>query len=206
MLAKLHISMSFGRNMKVALDLIQLQTAKHPTAIRRRPPQPRRPRPLGLPPAQRNNIMHVLLPKPFVMPLPPLHVPFPRHHLALGIPSQLVNPLVVDPVLPHRRVAMQPGGGQDAVAGRVLHVDVDVLALHLDDNVEVDVEGVGDALFDGKGVRFRAAPPAGGFGPEEDEGDEADEDGPFAAGGGAGYVLGFGFGCVEVGRTFMLVI
>lgn len=47
------------------------------------------------------------------------------------------------------------------------------------------------AFFDGKGVRFRATPPAAGFGPEEDEGDERDEDGPFAAGRGAGYVLGF---------------
>lgn len=188
MLSKLHIPMSLGRNMKVALDLIQLQTSKNPTAIRRRTPKSRRPRPLGPPPPQRHNIMHMLLSKPLVMPL---QILLPRDHLPVRIPSQLMNPLVVDPVLPNRRVAVQLGSGQDPVARRVLHVDVDVLALHFDDDVEVDVEGVGYALFDGEGVRFRAAPPARGFGPEEDEGDEGDEDGPFAAGGGAGYVLGF---------------
>lgn len=180
--------MSLGRNMKVSLDLIQLQASKNPTTIRRRTPKSGRLRPLRSLASQSNDIMHMFLPETFVMTL---EIPLARVHPSLGIPTQLVNPLVVNPVLPHRRIAMELGSSQDPVAGSVLHVDVDVLALHLDDDVEVDIQRMGDALFDGEGVRFGAAPPPGGFGPEEDQGDEADEDGPFAAGGGAGYVLGF---------------
>lgn len=115
--------MSFRRNMKVALDFIQLQAAKDPTTIRRRAPQPWRPRPLGPLPSQRNNIMHMFLAKPFVVAL---QVILPRHHLSVRISSQLVNPLVVHPVLPHRRIAVQLGCGKDPVPRGVLHVDVDV--------------------------------------------------------------------------------
>ena len=141
--------MPLGRNMKVSLDLIQLQAAKNPTTIRRRAPQPGRPRPLGPLSPERNNIMHMFLPEPLIMTL---QVILPRNHLPLRIPSQLVDALVVDPVLPHRRVAVQLRGGQDPVARRVLHVDVDVLAFHFHDDVEVDVETVRHALFDGEGV------------------------------------------------------
>lgn len=51
-----------------------------------------------------------------------------------------------------------------------------------------------NAFFNDEGVRFVAGPPAGEFGEEENEGDAAHGDGPFAAAGGLRYVLGFCFG------------
>ncbi len=133
--------------------------------------------------------MHMLLAKPLR-----LVIPLARDHAPMLIPPQLVNPLAIHPMRPGSRVAGEPVGSQDAVARGVLDVDVQVGAAHADDHVEVDGQDVGDALFDGEGVLLGAAPPAGELGPEEEEGDERHGDGPFAARGGVGYVLGFGFG------------
>lgn len=108
-----------------------------------------------------------------------------------------MHALGIRPLRPDGRVALQTSLGEDAIAGRILDVDVEVVAFHVDDDVEVDLHGVGDSLFDGKGVRFGAAPPAAGFAPEKDEGDDEHGDGPFAAAFGAGYIFWFGFGCTR---------
>lgn len=72
-----------------------------------------------------------------------------------------------------------------------------VLAGHLDDDVEVDLQVVADALGDAEGVFFLALPPPLQLGPEQDGGYEEDDDGPFAAARCAGYVLGFRLGCLD---------
>jgi hypothetical protein len=106
-----------------------------------------------------------------------------------------MHPLAIHPLRPGRGVARELLGRQDPVPGRVLHIDVQGGAAHVQDNVNVDVERVRDTLLDGKGVLLGAAPPARELGPEEDQRDERDGDSPLAAARGAGYVLRFGFCC-----------
>lgn len=177
-----HVAVSARREVEVALHLIQLERAVDATAVRRRTPQPRRLPPLCLAQTQRDDIVDVLLSETFVvLDRRTASVPFPGNHAALGVAAQAVHALAVDPVRPEGGVALEPLGGVDAVARGVLDVDVQVLAAHLDDHVDVDGQDVADALFDGEGVLLLAAPPAGQLGAEEDEGDEHHGDGPFAA-------------------------
>lgn len=72
---------------------------------------------------------------------------------------------------------------------------MEVAALHGDYDVQVDLEIVADAFFDGEGMRFMPAPPAREFREGEEEGDGYHRHGPFSAAGGFGYILGFCFGC-----------
>lgn len=184
-----HVSVAPSRDVEITLHLVQVQTSKDATTIRLAP-ELRSLSPFRLFPAQRNNIMDVLLPKPFFS-VAQLQPPLVRVDLAILIPPELVDALGVDPATPVGRVAMQALLGHDAVAGGVLDVDVNVVARHLDDDIEVDLELVGDFFFDGELVGLAAAPPAGDFGPDEEDGDDGHGDGPFAAAGRARYILGF---------------
>lgn len=184
-----HVSVAPRRNVEITLHLVQIQAAKNATTIRL-PPKLRRLCPLGLLPTQRNNIVDMLLPKALLI-IPELQPTLVRVDLALAVPPELVDALGVHPLAPVGRIAMQTLLRHDAVASGVLDVDVDVVARHLDHDVEVDLEFVGDFLLDGEFVGFAAAPPAGDFGPDEEDGDDGHGDGPFAAARGARYILGF---------------
>ncbi len=114
MLAKLHIPMPSRRDMKIPLHLVPLQTPINPTSPRLAP-HPRRLAELPPPPAQRQNIMHV-------------------HLLFLQLPHlrsmQAMHPLRINPLLPIRRIPLQHIARQDAIARRILNVDVQVAAFH----------------------------------------------------------------------------
>jgi hypothetical protein len=101
--------------------------------------------------------VHVLLAKPFIVSY--ARVSFARDDSALRVPPKLVHALVVHPLRPVRRIELQHGRRQDAVAGGVLDVDVEVAALHAHDHVEVDLQGPAYALLDGERVHLLAAPP-----------------------------------------------
>lgn len=78
---------------------------------------------------------------------------------------QLMHPtLHINPQLPRRRVPLQHIAREDSVAAGILDVDVEVATLHGDDNVEVYLEVVGDAFFDGEEVSFMAGVPSAEFG------------------------------------------
>lgn len=191
--AKFHVSVATSSDVEVTLHPIEIQVAKDPAAVGRSPPKLGRLCELGSLPADAHDIVDVLLAEPFVVAVH-RHVPLTRDDTALCVPVQPVYALVVDPVLPRGGLALEAVRGKNAIAGSVLDVDVQVGALHLHDNVHVDLEVMADALFDGKGVLLGAAPPPRQLGPDEDEGDEDHGDGPFAAARGARYILGFRFG------------
>lgn len=71
---------------------------------------------------------------------------------------------------------------------------MEVVTIHGDDDVEVDLHLMGDALFDGEEVRFMAAVPPEKLADREKEGGEDKDEGGIATGGGAAGVGGFGFG------------
>ena len=180
MLPKLHITMPPRRNMKVPLHLIPLQAPINPTTRpRHTPPQPRR-----------------LLEPPLLPPMPQ-HMPDMRILLLLlgpilTSPLQRIHPL--GPLPPVRGVLGQHVAGEDAVARGVLHVDVQVGAEHRDDDVEVNLQVVGDAFLDAEEVLFVAGVPSAELGEGEEGADADEEEGCVAAGGGAPGVGGFRFG------------
>lgn len=202
MLAKLHVAVAAGGNVKVALDLVEVERAVDAAAVGAAT-KTRGPAPFGALLAEGDNVVDVLLAKALLVVAGDAQPALAGVDAAVGVVAELVDALGVDPLGPRGRVALQLGGGEDAIARGVLDVDVDVVALHVDDDVEVDLHVVGDALFDGKVVRLGAAPPAADLGAHEDEGDEDHGDSPLAAAGGAGDVLGFSLGCVGGDRLAM---
>ena len=193
MLAHVHISVTKSGDVEITLHLVQVQAAKYATTIGLSTGF-RRLGPLGSLLTQGNDIVNVLLAKTFVIERF-VQVSCARLDATLTIPSKLMHTLGIRPLRPNSRVVLQTSFGEDAIARGILDVDIEVVAFHLDDDVEIDLHRLGDALFDGKGVRLGTAPPATSFAPEEDEGDDEHGDGPFAAAFGAGYIFGFGFGC-----------
>lgn len=122
-----------------------------------------------------------------------MHVLFVRVLLALPLPLAQRTPTLDPTVLghvrcPRRVVALEGLPRGDAVARRVLHVDVEVCAGHLDGNVKVHLQGVRDALFDAEGVRRGTRVPARELGGDEVGADEGEEEGRDAAMLGAGQV------------------
>lgn len=71
-----------------------------------------------------------------------------------------------------------------------------VVAGHADDGVEVELEVVRDALFDGEMVRLGALEPGAEFSEGEDGTYDKDEDCPLAAAAGRGGVRGFCLCCI----------
>jgi hypothetical protein len=160
MLSKLHIPMSPRCNVKVTLHLIPLQAPKDPTRLIiliAPPPRHWRTRKLSPPlPRSPQIIMHILLMTILHRLLPPPII-------------RLVSPPRSHPRTPLCSFPLQQFRSEDAVAGRVLHVDVEVWTAHGDDDVEVHLHVVGDAAFDGEGVGGGAGEPAGEFGVGEPE-------------------------------------
>lgn len=175
----LTVAVTPGRNVEIALDLVQIQTAIDPAAVRSAA-NPWSLCPLGPLLAQRNNVVDVLLSEALLL-VAQILVARARVDPSLAVLAELVNPLCVDPLVEVGLVAVQPVRGHDAVARGVLHVDVNVVTLHAHHNVQVDLQLLRDALFHGKVVCLGAAPPAGNFAPDEEDRDEGHGDGPFAA-------------------------
>lgn len=126
--------------------------------------------------------------------LPSRGIAFASNQSPLLIPVQSVHSLQVDPLGPDGGIAVQPRCGEDAIAGCVLDVDVEIVALHLDHNVEVDIQLVRNALLHLECVHLCAAPPSANLGPEEDDADYGHCYRPFSAAGCVFNVLRFGFG------------
>ena len=138
------------RNMEVTLHLVPLQTPINPTTRpRHAPSQPRR------------------FLKPSLLPPMPQHMPHMRILLLLlrqilPLSLQRIHPL--RPLFPIRSVLGQHVAGEYAIAGGVLHVDVQVRTEHRDNDVEVDLQLVGDAFLDAEEMRFVAGIPAAELG------------------------------------------
>lgn len=182
------VTVTSSGNMEITLDPIQIQTAKYTAAIGLSAPEPRGLPPAGLLAAHGNDIVDMFLAEPLlVMP------PSARNRAAVGILAQLMNTFRIDPLGPGSRVLLEARSGEDAVAGRVLDVDVQVLTLHVDDDVQIELHAVADALLDGECMGFLAAPPARQFGPQEEHGYDRHGDGPLATSRRARYILGLGF-------------
>jgi hypothetical protein len=58
--------------------------------------------------------------------------------------------LVLSPLLPRRGVLVQGISSQDTVTRSVLDIDVEVIAAHCDDHVEVYLQLVRNTLLDGE--------------------------------------------------------
>ena len=190
MLSKLHVPVAPSRDVEVALDLVKLEIAVDPAAVDLLAPEPRGLAEASLLATERDDVVDMLLAEALIV----VPVSLARDDGAVLVPPQAVHALVVHPLAPVGVVPVQLRGGQDAVAGSVLYVDVQIAALHLDDHVEVDVKPVANAFLDGEGVCFCTTPPPGKLGPEEDGGYYDDGDGPFAAAGCVLDVLWFCLG------------
>lgn len=79
--------------------------------------------------------------------------------IVAGLSSRRSAPRGGGPLHPGGRVGGQCLSGHDAITRGVLQVDVDVLAFHLDDHVEIDLEVSPNPLFHGEGVGGVADPP-----------------------------------------------
>lgn len=76
-----------------------------------------------------------------------------------------------------------------------------VVAGHADDGVEIELEVVRDALFDGEVVCLGALEPGTEFSEGEDGAYDEDKDGPLAAAAGRGGVGGFCLCCIGGSRV-----
>lgn len=192
--SKLHIPVSSGRDVKVALDLVQLHAPIDPTCI-----------PLGAL-SQPRRLLELLAADSTARS---------TSHRAQHIPDMVrlvmmrgggssggsvrravkgMHALAVLPLGPAGVVLLQHLARQDEVAGGVLHVDVQVVAVHGDDHVEVDLQRVPDALLDAELVRLVAAVPAPELGEGEQRARQQQDHGPLSAARVPGRVGGFGFG------------
>ena len=191
------VSMASSCNVEITLHLVHLQATKNSTAVPARPPplQLRRLCKFGFSTSSmRNDIMHMLLPKTFLMIMeslssdnPPLRIfPQPMH-----TPS-------IHPLSPIRWILLQHLTSKNPISSSILHIDVNIGTLHRDHNVQVDLEVMAHALFDREGVGFVAAPPARELGEYEEERYAEHGDGPFPAARCLRYILGFCLSCQGV--------
>jgi hypothetical protein len=183
--------------MKITLHLITLQTPINPTRIRNLAPA--HPRSLGklasgIAAYLANNMVHVsvrLLRAESVIVLMVERLVFVRTIIGLVV-------TLLHPELPGRFFALKKVACDDAVAGGILDVYAKGVAGHVNDYVEVELEVVGDALFNAEVVVFAAAPPCFELGEAEEGADEEDEDGPLTTAVAWGCVGGLRLGWREV--------
>lgn len=81
--------------------------------------------------------MDMFLAKPLVVAVG-MRPALPGNDATMLVTVQAVDALVVDPMFPGGRLVLQAVPGEDAVAGGVLDIDVQVGALHLQHHVHVD--------------------------------------------------------------------
>lgn len=177
--SKLPIAVTASSDVEIALHLVEIK-APVKTATVRSTLHLGCLSPLGPLLSHAYNVVHMLLAEAILM-LDQVLPASAGHDSALGIPAKLMHALLVDPIAPIRRVPAKLGGGQDAIAGSILHVDMQVGALHLDHHVEVHLHLVRDAFFHGKVAVLLAVPPARRLGPDEDEGENRHRNRPLSA-------------------------
>jgi hypothetical protein len=78
--------------------------------------------------------VHVLLPKPLIMPAH-RHPPFACDQPSMIVPPEPMHAFTIHPRHPIGRVAFQHVGSEDTVASGVLYVDVQVRAAHVHHDV-----------------------------------------------------------------------
>ena len=91
---------------------------------------------------------------------------------------RLVHALLVTPLGPGGGIFLQHFAGEDAVSRCVLHVDGDVFAMHGDDDIDVDLQGMRDALFNAETVCHGASKPTAGLAEDERDGGDEEEECP----------------------------
>lgn len=151
---KFLISVPPRGDVEVSLNFVSIQTAKDPTRIRRAS-DPRRLAELPL-----FRLAQLLMYIPQLFPA--------RVHAV--ILAQLMHALLHLPARPLRpvgRIVAKQVTRECAVAGGVLHVDAQVVAVHGDYYVEVYLHVVRYALLDGEGLCGRTGVPSRYFGPGE---------------------------------------
>lgn len=110
------------------------------------------------------------------------------------------------PLRPGRRILGEQIAGENAIARRVLDIDVKVIAGHRDDDVEVDLHIAGDIALDGEDVRGFAGPPAGELRGGEVEAESGEGDSPDGAVAGGCEVGLLGFGWVYIDQLLCLEV
>lgn len=183
-LAKLHISVSSSSDVKVALHLVAVQTAEYPARIRGSPD----PRCLG-------ELLLLLLVQ-VVVHLQVVHLPLLANTLLVQLVHALLG-VLARPLRPAGRVLSQQVASEGAITRGILHVHVQVGAAHGDNDIEIDLHFVRDALFDGEGLSRCSGEPARGFSPGQPDACEDERDGP---GGGIAALDEVGllrFGCTD---------
>jgi hypothetical protein len=103
--------------------------------------------------------------------------------------------LHVRPHLPIRVVFLEEVAGKYTVHGRVLHVHMQVLTGHGDDDIEVELELMAHAALDREVVGFVAPPPGAELGNGDERAYDDQSNGPLATTRGGGGIRRFRFGC-----------
>lgn len=109
--------------------------------------------------------------------------------------TEVMSAFCVFPLRPEGSVAGECLTGHDAIARGILDVDVQVAALHGNDDIEVELQVMRDALFDAKGVVCLANVPAAHLGHCQQERGKGEEERPHSSILRLGLVRRFGFGC-----------
>jgi hypothetical protein len=151
-LPEIHIPVPPRSDVEIALDFISLQTAVDAARV------------LGTPDPRRLGKLFLLFRgTELVMHIPQL---LPARQTVVSL-AQFVDLFALTPLPPARRILAQHLACQGAIACSVLHVDVEVGAAHGNDDVEVDLEVVRHALFDGEGLGCVPRVPSRDLGPGE---------------------------------------
>lgn len=114
MLAIFHVAVTAGGNVEIALDLVEVEGAVDAAAVGGAP-EARRLAPFGALLAEGDNVMDVLLAEALFV-VGKARPAFARVDAAVGVVAELVDAGLVHPLGPGGRVAVQLGGGEDAVA------------------------------------------------------------------------------------------
>ena len=163
---KLHIPVPSRRNVKITLHLIRMHRPINATTVRlHASPYPRRLTELLTLPRRAQIIVHVLLPVLLILPEPRVAAQI-QSFLLRGTQTMHATPRLA-PLVPGRCIPMQRRASEDAVAAGVLDIDMQVLAFHGYDKIEIDLQIPSHALLDGECVRRVALPPPSQFTPRE---------------------------------------
>lgn len=190
-LAHSHVAVASGRDVKVSLHLVQVQASKHAAAVRLSL-GPRSLCPPGPPLGESNNIMNMLFAKALVVFRVPANT---RVQLAILVLAELVHALFINPLAPGGGLASQLVRSKNAISRGILDVDVQIVAVHLDDDVEIDLHVVPDAPFNSKRMGLDPAPPAAQLSPHENAGDEEHGNSPLSTTRRLRHILRLGFSC-----------
>ena len=156
------VAMSSSRDVEITLHLVQLHAAPDATGVGARAllPLGRLLQALATASRERDNLVKVV-----VVELRVIVVVVGG--MVLMVVVQRVDPVDRPPVRPGRLVLAEHGPGEDQIARRVLHVDVQVVAVHRDDDVQVDLQHAPDASLDAELARLVPVSPSSQLGEGE---------------------------------------